>query len=94
MRMSEFWTLVEEEFGAGPGRTLVADHVLGALDHRTAAQALEAGEDARTVWFALCDDLQVPEERRWGRDESQRPAAQAGRGARSGRPGRPGRGRR
>jgi hypothetical protein len=85
MRMSEFWTLVEEEFGAGPGRTLVADHVLGALGHRTAEQALEAGEDARAVWFALCDDLQVPEERRWGREEPRRPAGKADRGGRGGR---------
>jgi len=69
--MSEFWVLVEEEFGAGQGRALVRDHVVTGLAHRTAEQALEAGEDARTVWFALCDDLQVPSERRWGRDQAQ-----------------------
>ena len=66
VRMSEFWTLVDGEFGAGRGRTLVRDHVLGALGHRTSAEALDAGEDPRTVWFALCDDLDVPQERRWG----------------------------
>jgi hypothetical protein len=90
MRMSEFWTLVDEEFGAGPGRTLVADHVIGALAHRTAEQALEAGEDPRSVWFALCDDLQIPQERRWGREEPRRRAGRSGTGA----PGRTGRSRR
>jgi len=70
--MSEFWTLVEEEFGPAQGRALVRDHVVGPLGHRTAEQALAAGEDAREVWFALCDDLQVPAERRWGRDEAAR----------------------
>ena len=86
--MSEFWVLVEDEFGAGPGRTLVRDHVLGALAHRTAEQALEAGEDARSVWFALCEDLQVPAERRWGREEPH------GRSGRTGPTGPARRGRR
>ena len=70
MRQSEFWTLVDDEFGRGYGRTLVRDHVVGGLGHRTAEQALAQGEDPRTVWFALCEELQVPPERRWGRDEA------------------------
>jgi hypothetical protein len=73
--MSDFWTLVDDEFGAAQGRTLVRDHVLGALGHRTAQQAIDAGDDPRAVWFALCDDLDVPPERRWGRPEH--PAAGA-----------------
>lgn len=83
VRISEFWTLVDDEFGAGQGRALVRDHVLGTLGHRTAEQALAAGVDARDVWFALCDELQVPPERRWGREEKQR--QQRGRPARRGR---------
>lgn len=69
MRISEFWILVDDEFGSGQGRALVRDHVIGPLGHRTAGQALDAGEDPREVWFALCEDLQVPAERRWGREE-------------------------
>lgn len=69
--MSEFWTLVEGEFGPVRGRMLVHEHVLGGLGHRTSQQALDAGEEPRTVWFALCDDLDVPTERRWGVDEQQ-----------------------
>lgn len=75
--MSEFWVLVEAEFGPAQGRALVRDHVLGGLGHRTCEQALIEGEDPRTVWAALCDDLQVPEERRWGRDEPDRAKAPA-----------------
>jgi hypothetical protein len=66
--MSEFWQLVDAEFGAAHGRTLVRDHVIGALGHRTAEQALAAGEQPRSVWLALCLDLDVPPERQWGRE--------------------------
>ena len=69
MRNSEFWTLVDEEFGRAHGRALVKDHVLFELRNRTAEQALADGEPMRTVWFALCDAMDVPAERRWGRDE-------------------------
>lgn len=72
MRHSEFWTLVEEEFGSAHGHALVRDHVLRALAYRTAADALAAHEDPRTVWLAMCDELDVPVERRWGRDTHAR----------------------
>ena len=68
MRSSEFWSLVDHEFGA-VGRTLVGDQVLFELGNRTAEQALADGVEERTVWFALCDAMQVPEERRWGQEE-------------------------
>lgn len=70
--MSEFWDLVDGEFGRARSRSLVRDHVLTALGNRTAEQALEAGEDLRDVWFAMCDDLEVPAARRWGREEQPR----------------------
>jgi hypothetical protein len=78
--MSDFWGLVDGEFGPARGRILVRDHVLGTLGHRTAEQALGEGEDPRAVWAALCDDLDVPPERRFGRDEQSSPP-----GARRGR---------
>jgi hypothetical protein len=77
--MSEFWVLVDDEFGVAQGRALVRDHVLGTLGHRTPERALADGEDARTVWFALCEDLQVPEDRRWGRDEAAARRSPSGR---------------
>jgi hypothetical protein len=77
VRQSEFWALIDAEFGPGQGRALVRDHVLAALGHRTAAQAMEGGEPLRQVWLVLCEDLGVPPERRWGADDGK--ARRAGR---------------
>jgi hypothetical protein len=71
VRISEFWELVDEEFGRAHGRTLARDHVLMELGNRTAEQALEEGEPAREVWFTLCRSMDVPPERRWGKDEER-----------------------
>lgn len=67
MRHSHFWTLVEEEFGGPYGRLLVRDHVLRGLGGRTGEQALADGVAPRDVWVALCEELEVPAARRWGR---------------------------
>lgn len=77
MRTSEFRTLCHEEFGRALGDTLVADLVLAPLD-ATAAHALEAGADPREVWFALCEAMDVPQERRLGRDRGRRRSRAAG----------------
>lgn len=68
MRLSEFWRLMDDEFGPGYARSLANGHVLGALGNRTATQALEAGASPRSVWLALCDDMDVPASRRLGKD--------------------------
>ncbi len=65
MRRSEFTRAVTAEFG-GRGAALVADLVLGALNDRTAAQALEDGVPPREIWLALCAETDVPESRRHG----------------------------
>lgn len=62
MRLSEFWALMEQEFGAGYAAIVADTHTLGALDGRTPAQALQQGEPPRTVWRAVCADLDVPPE--------------------------------
>ena len=72
MWISEFWALMRDEFGDGPAQALARSHVLAALGDRTAEEALEAGVSPREVWLALCRDLDVPEERRLGRDEPHR----------------------
>jgi hypothetical protein len=69
VRSSEFWELVDGEFGRAHGRTLVLDHVLFELGNRTAEQALADGEPFREVWVALCDSMDVPESRRWGQEQ-------------------------
>ncbi|BBZ34203.1 DUF3046 domain-containing protein [Mycolicibacterium confluentis] len=60
MRLTEFRELVEHQFGAVRGASLVVDHVLTELGGRTAAQAIEAGVEPRDVWRALCADFDVP----------------------------------
>jgi hypothetical protein len=76
--MSHFWTLMEDEFGEGYARSLARDHVLGALGNRTVLQALADGDPPRRVWEALCDDLDVPAERRLGRDTRVARGAEGG----------------
>ena len=72
MRVSEFWILVADEFGDAYGRSLAADHHLLALDDRTAREALDAGVEPKEIWTALCDAMDVPQERRLGRDRRPR----------------------
>lgn len=72
MRVSEFWTLVDDEFGTAYGRSLAADHVLLVLGDRTAREALDSGVEPREIWLALCEALDVPVERRLGRDRPPR----------------------
>jgi len=72
MRISQFWTLMDDEFGAAYAPTLARHHVLGVLGGRTVLEALDQGEHPRVVWLALCDDMDVPQERRLGRDTTPR----------------------
>lgn len=65
MRRSEFDRAVADEFGARAG-AVVNDLFLSRVGGRTAAQAIAAGVDPREVWLALCDELDVPAERRYG----------------------------
>lgn len=60
MRLTEFRELVEVQFGAVRGSSLLVDHVLTGLGGRTAAQAIDAGVEPREVWRALCADFDVP----------------------------------
>jgi len=60
VRLTEFRELVEVQFGAVRGSSLLVDHVLTGLGGRTAAQAIDAGVEPREVWRALCADFDVP----------------------------------
>ncbi|MGW9413476.1 DUF3046 domain-containing protein [Arthrobacter cupressi] len=68
MRISDFWRLMDDEFGSGYARVLAGSLVLAEVGGRTADQALAAGVEPRKVWLAVCDVQDVPEERRLGRD--------------------------
>lgn len=60
MRLSEFWALMEQEFGRGYAAVVASTQSLGSLAGRTAEQAIEDGERVRVVWEAVCRDMAVP----------------------------------
>ena len=68
MRISKFWDLMNDEFGEAYASSLARGHNLHALGDVTVLEALERGDSPRTIWEALCDDMDVPESRRLGVD--------------------------
>ena len=67
MRVSEFWRLMDDEFGAARAAVEADSLHLPGLD-ATAREALSAGVDPRAVWRAVCELNDSPAERRLGRD--------------------------
>ncbi|WP_442575272.1 DUF3046 domain-containing protein [Microbacterium sp. F51-2R] len=65
MRRSEFERAVDTEFGPRAG-ALMADLVLPTLGGHTARQAIDTGMPPREIWLALCDEMDVPRDRRYG----------------------------
>lgn len=78
VRHSEFWQLMEDEYGPGYARTVARDQVVAGLGGRTVDEALAAHVPPRQVWFALCDVMDVPPERRWGRRDRASSRGRAG----------------
>ena len=74
MRLSEFWVLADDVFGSLRARSLTADLVIGELDDRTCAAALEQGVEPRRVWEALCESAGVPPAQRYGALDRRRRA--------------------
>ena len=72
VRLSQFWTLMADEFGPTYAASLASDLALSTLGGRTGQEALAAGVPPREVWLALCDAQDVPEERRHGKDRPPR----------------------
>jgi len=68
MRISDFWRLMDDEFGSAYSRVLAADLVLTGLSGRTAQQALDSGIDPKRVWLEVCEMQEIPQDRRLGRD--------------------------
>jgi hypothetical protein len=60
VRLTEFWHRMDARFGSAYSRSIAADQVLPQLGGRTVDAALHAGEDAKTVWRAVCDAFEVP----------------------------------
>ncbi|MCP2256756.1 Protein of unknown function (DUF3046) [Streptoalloteichus tenebrarius] len=64
MRNTVFRRLMADEFGEVRAETIARDHVLSSLGGRTVDEALEAGQEPKEVWQAICDAFDVPFERR------------------------------
>ena len=60
MRHTEFWARMENALGAAYARTWADQQVIAALGHRTVTEALEAGENPKTVWLAVWERLELP----------------------------------
>lgn len=60
MRLQEFWSRLDEQFGAMRAQSVTRDHVFSTLGGRTALDAIEAGVPVRRVWLAICEAYDVP----------------------------------
>jgi hypothetical protein len=54
VRLTDFWTRLDEAFGPGYAASIARDQVLSQLGGRTIEQALAAGEQTHVVWRAVC----------------------------------------
>lgn len=53
MRLTDFWTRMDQVFGPAYARSVATDQVLPELRGRTVRQALDAGVETVTVWRAV-----------------------------------------
>ena len=60
MRLQEFWSRLDAQFGSMRAQSVARDHVFAVLGGRSAIEAIEAGVPVRRVWLAVCEDFDVP----------------------------------
>lgn len=60
MRLTVFWERMRAQFGDAYAASVAKDHVFAQLGGRTVEQALADGQDAKTVWRAVCAEFDVP----------------------------------
>ncbi len=61
MRLTAFWERMNAQFGEAYAQSVAKDYVLAGLGGRTVERALADGEDAKTVWRAVCEAFNVPD---------------------------------
>jgi Protein of unknown function (DUF3046) len=61
VRLTVFWDRMRAQFGDVYADSVAKDQVLAALGNRTVNQALADGQDAKSVWRAVCEAFDVPE---------------------------------
>ena len=64
MRLTDFWERMRAELGETYAESYARDVVISQLGGRTVQQALDAGEETKTVWRAVCEALELPPSRR------------------------------
>ena len=72
MRLSDFQTLMADEFGPEYAAVLLNDLVLTELADLTGQKALDAGLEPKEVWQAICRAQNVPVERWHGLNKKPR----------------------
>ncbi|HWJ67103.1 MAG TPA: DUF3046 domain-containing protein [Nocardioides sp.] len=60
MRHTEFWARMDHHLGEAYARVWAEQQVIGALDHRTPQEALDAGTSPKEVWRAVWEVLGLP----------------------------------
>jgi hypothetical protein len=60
VRLQEFWSRLDAQFGSMRAQSVARDHVFAVLGGRSATEAIEAGVPVRKVWLAVCEDFDVP----------------------------------
>ena len=60
MRLTEFWSRMEEALGGAYAAVWASQHVMSELGGRTVEQALAAGEQPKQVWRAVHATLGLP----------------------------------
>ena len=74
MTLSRFYELVQDEFGEQFSEVILSDTRLDRLADQTPRQLIQAGEDPRVIWLAICQQLNVPADRWQGRNKTPRHA--------------------
>ncbi len=64
MRLQEFWSRLDRQFGAMRAQSVSRDHLFSELGGRSAVEAIEAGVPVRKVWLAICEAYDVPPKER------------------------------
>jgi Protein of unknown function (DUF3046) len=53
VRLTDFWTRLDEAFGSVYARSIAADHSFAELGNRTINQAIADGIETATIWRAV-----------------------------------------
>ncbi len=61
MRLTAFWERMNAQFGEAYAQSVAKDYVLAGLGGQTVERALANGEDAKTVWRAVCEAFNLPD---------------------------------